>query len=94
MPAYPYLFEMRKAGTATRPKPLALAGDFAPPKGYEVVPRPDGEALVAYLMSLKRDVSLYEAPASSPARAFEDMPTAPAGRLGGVPPEKTGGKKP
>ncbi len=61
MPRYPFLFERRKlrSGEARSPDALVLAtatGD------EEIVPGPDAEALVAYLLSLHADVSLFEAP--------------------------------
>jgi hypothetical protein len=41
---------------------LNLPSEFAPPAGYEVVPKPEAKQLVAYLLSLHADVPLYEAP--------------------------------
>jgi cytochrome c oxidase cbb3-type subunit II len=41
---------------------LKLSGSRAPPAGYEIVPTEEGKALVAYLISLKRNYSLPEAP--------------------------------
>lgn len=66
MPAYPYLFETRPVRGAGSADALALTGAFAPPPGYEVVPRPGARALVAYLLSLRHDVSLREAPVIPP----------------------------
>jgi hypothetical protein len=62
MPAYPYLFEKRKVGKAASPNamPGAMAGVT---RDYELVPRPEALALVAYLMSLQSEGSLPEAPA-------------------------------
>ncbi len=62
MPAYPYLFEVRKIGTNPSAEALKLEGAFAPAPGFEVVPRPEAKALVAYLLSLRSGVSLPEAP--------------------------------
>lgn len=62
MPPYAYLFEVRKAGKAPAPDALKLPPEFAPPAGFEVVPKPEAQALVAYLLSLKVDVALPEAP--------------------------------
>jgi hypothetical protein len=39
-----------------------LPKELAPPAGYEVVPTDDAKNLVAYLLSLRADVPLYEAP--------------------------------
>jgi hypothetical protein len=41
---------------------VKLDGADVPPPGYEVVPTEDGKALVDYLLSLKRDYALPEAP--------------------------------
>ncbi len=52
MPAYPWLFEVvEQAGADDVVVPVT--GAFAPAAG-QVVPTPDGEALVAYLLSLKQ----------------------------------------
>lgn len=69
MPAYKFLFEQKKIGKQPSPDALALAGELKPKDGYEVVPKPEAKALVAYLMSLSSDTPLYEAPFT---------PTAPA----------------
>jgi cytochrome c oxidase cbb3-type subunit 2 len=74
MPAYPYLFEVRPAGAAPAPEALKLPPQFAPPAGFEVVPRREAHALVAYLLSLRHDVSLPEAPV--PAPKTNDVDTA------------------
>jgi hypothetical protein len=41
---------------------LNLPKEFAPPAGYEVVPTPEAKHLAAYLLSLRTDAPLYEAP--------------------------------
>ena len=64
MPPYRYLFNKRKLAEGEKPMAGALPPDTEP--GYEITPRPDGEALVAFLMSLKADASLAEAPAPAP----------------------------
>lgn len=53
MPSYAFLFETRKIVGEPSNKALALTGDVAPAPGYEVVPTPRGESLVAYLLSLQ-----------------------------------------
>lgn len=64
MPPFRYLFEVRPVGS--RPERMAVkipdGHPTAPPAGYEVVPTEDGEALVAYLLSLRVDYGLPEAP--------------------------------
>ena len=62
MPAFRYLFELRKIGSAPSPDALNLTGEFAPPAGYEVVPTTDAKNLAAYLTSLKANAPLFEAP--------------------------------
>lgn len=62
MPAFRYLFELRKIGAKPSPDALDLTGEFAPPAGYEVVPTTDAKNLAAYLTSLKANVPLFEAP--------------------------------
>jgi cytochrome c oxidase cbb3-type subunit 2 len=62
MPSYKFLFEVRKIGSAPSADALNLPAEFAPAAGYEVVPRPEAKQLVAYLLSLRADAPLYEAP--------------------------------
>lgn len=63
MPAFRYLYRMQKIqGQPSEDAVKDLAGPHAPPDGYEVVPTEDAKALVAYLLSLKRDYPLPEAP--------------------------------
>jgi cbb3-type cytochrome oxidase cytochrome c subunit len=68
MPPYRFLFETRKLGFNRQPSPnaLPLTGDLAPATGYEVVPRPEAQALVAYLLSLRADAPLFDAPMTPP----------------------------
>lgn len=54
MPPYRYLFEVRKIVGQPSPHALVLPEQFAPPDGYEVVPRREARALVTYLKSLDR----------------------------------------
>jgi len=63
MPSFRYLFEVRKiAGTAPSADALDLPKEFAPADGSEVVPTEAARQLAAYLMSLRANVPLYEAP--------------------------------
>lgn len=64
MPSYKFLFQVRKIGATRSPDALNLPKEFAPAEGYEVVPKPEAKQLVAYLLSLRADVPLYEAPFS------------------------------
>jgi cytochrome c oxidase cbb3-type subunit II len=62
MPPFRYLFELRKIGDTPSPDALQFPQGFAPPAGCEVVPTPEARQLAAYLLSLKADAPLYEAP--------------------------------
>jgi cbb3-type cytochrome oxidase cytochrome c subunit len=62
MPPYRFLFEIRETGGQPSPDALPLPADLAPKPGYEVVPKPEAKQLVAYLMSLRADTPLLEAP--------------------------------
>lgn len=62
MPPFQFLFNVRKIGATPSPDALVLPKEFAPADGYEVVPKPEAKELVAYLLSLRADVPLYEAP--------------------------------
>ena len=63
MPAFRYLFKVQKKvdGKAAADA-LALKNEFAPADGFEVVPTAEAKQLAAYLVSLKNNVPLYEAP--------------------------------
>lgn len=65
MPPYRFLFEQRKITRAPSADALQLSGELAPPAGYEIVPAEAAQALAAYLVSLRVDVPLYEAPFTS-----------------------------
>jgi cytochrome c oxidase cbb3-type subunit 2 len=70
MPPYRYLFTVQKIGATPSPDALQLPADAAPPAGEEVVPTEDAKNLAAYLLSLRADVALHDAPfttASAPA---------------------------
>jgi len=58
------LFEVRKEinGTPSADALTSLPKEFAPADGYEVVPKLEAKQLVAYLLSLRADAPLYEAP--------------------------------
>jgi cytochrome c oxidase cbb3-type subunit II len=62
MPPYRFLFETRKIGFFPSTNALALPEKDAPAPGYEVVPLPEVRALVAYLLNLRQDNYLFEAP--------------------------------
>jgi cytochrome c oxidase cbb3-type subunit II len=62
MPAYRWLFETREIQGQPSSDAVKLEGADAPPSGYEVIPTAEGKALVGYLLSLKRNYPLPEAP--------------------------------
>ena len=62
-PSHRFLYEVRQIqGQPSDDALQGLTGPHAPPAGYEVVPTDDAKALVAYLLSLKRNYPLLEAP--------------------------------
>jgi len=64
MPPFRYLFEVRKIGREPSSNALKLPPEFAPPAGYEVLPKPEAVELAAYLSSLRANVPLFSAPIS------------------------------
>jgi cbb3-type cytochrome oxidase cytochrome c subunit len=67
MPAFHTLFELRKKiGGEASPDALVLPKEFAPADGLEVVPTAKARELAAYLVSLKANAPLYEAPFTPP----------------------------
>jgi cbb3-type cytochrome oxidase cytochrome c subunit len=79
MPPYRYLFERRAIGRQPSSDALVLPREWAPPAGFEIVPRPEARALVAYLLSLRADTPLFEAPLSAAAApASTAAPNPPA----------------
>ena len=58
MPAYRFLFVTRKIAGLPSAEALALPANEAPPAGFEIVPSSEARALVAYLLSLKKDYHL------------------------------------
>jgi hypothetical protein len=71
MPPYRFLFEERRAGKSNPADVLAFPPGVVP-EGIEVVPTDAARALAAYLVSLRSEAPLFEAPFSAPA------PAAPA----------------
>jgi cbb3-type cytochrome oxidase cytochrome c subunit len=66
MPPYRFLFEKRRIERVPSVDALALTGDLAPEKGFEIVPKPAARALVAYLTSLHANEPLFESPITVP----------------------------
>ncbi|MEJ5237387.1 MAG: cbb3-type cytochrome c oxidase subunit II [Limisphaera sp.] len=78
MPPYRYLFEVRPAGERPSADALVLPAGHGPGPGWEVIPRPEAWALVAYLQSLNASPALFEAPVQLPTarRAGTETNTA------------------
>jgi cytochrome c oxidase cbb3-type subunit 2 len=75
MPSYRYLFETRKIQSFPSPEALVLPSQIAPPPGDEVIPRSQALALAAYLLSLRQEGYLFEAP-PPPSRMTNAAPAA------------------
>jgi cytochrome c oxidase cbb3-type subunit 2 len=73
MPQYRYLFTTQKISGAPSEKALLLSGPVAPDPGYEVVPTAECDALVAYLLSLKKGYHLADenGPVDEPVKKEE-----------------------
>jgi len=67
MPTYRFLFDKRRIVGQPSAYALALAGRLKPTAGYEVVPTPRAEELVAYLLSLNNAYDYPEARPTAPA---------------------------
>ena len=67
MPAYRFLFVRQKISGQRSVDALDLAGDDAPPAGYEVVPTAEAKSLVAYLLSLQKGYHLPDEKGPVPA---------------------------
>jgi cytochrome c oxidase cbb3-type subunit II len=79
MPPYRHLFEKRKIGRVPSPDALKLPDTVKIEPGYEIVPKPQARALATYLVSLKQNVNLFEAPMYAPKAAGTNAtPVAPA----------------
>jgi cbb3-type cytochrome oxidase cytochrome c subunit len=78
MPPFRFLFEKRKIERMRSSDALDLPRELAPPPGYEIVPKPAGKALVAYLLSLRADAPIFPTPMSVPAPPPAEGTNAPA----------------
>ncbi len=66
MPPYRFLFEEKRLKEDEKPSPEALVISTDQTRS-EVLPRPEATALVDYLLSLRADAPLYEAPFLKPS---------------------------
>lgn len=79
MPPYRFLFETRRLKPGQPRSDIAAELGLDAPDGWEIVPTPEAEALVAYLLSLHALPPLYEAPLPKPPTpAPADAANAPA----------------
>lgn len=85
MPPYRFLFEKRRIERKPSPDALALPKELAPEPGFEIVPRPEAIALVGYLLSLRADTPLFDAPMTVAALASATTTNVPAS----APPQAT-----
>jgi cbb3-type cytochrome oxidase cytochrome c subunit len=77
MAPYRFLFDKKKIGSAPSPDALVLPPELAPAAGFEIIPKPEARALVAYLVSLRADAPLYVTPMTVPSAP--PTTNAPAG---------------
>jgi cytochrome c oxidase cbb3-type subunit 2 len=75
MPRYRYLFEKRRIIHSRSENAIEVPGV---PAGFEVVPSDRAEALVEYLLSLRAQAELFEAPIARPPGAKTNAPPAAA----------------
>src|SRR5213595_3485900 len=69
MPAYRFLYQMRRISDAPSADALKLTSSQAPAEGWEIVPTYDAKCLVAYLMSLNQSHPLKGVRSAAPAAA-------------------------
>jgi cbb3-type cytochrome oxidase cytochrome c subunit len=67
MAPFRFLFEKRKIAGGPSADALHLPAEFAPPAGYEIVPKPEALALAEYLVSLRADAPIFVTPMTAPA---------------------------
>ena len=82
-PSYSFLFDVTDDATATAGAALNLPEKFAPGAGKRVVPRPEANQLVAWLLSQQADVTLPEAPVQKTDTLAKKKDTTTADESGG-----------
>lgn len=68
MPSFRYLFTVQKIGATPSPDALVLPAGFPVPTGSEIIPKPEARQLAAYLLSLRANVPVYDAPFTPPVK--------------------------
>ncbi len=81
MPPYRFLFEKRPIARGHSSDALVFPAEFSIEPGYEIVPKAEAKALAAYLLSLRVNEPLYDAPFSVP-EAPASSTNAPAAQTG------------
>jgi cytochrome c oxidase cbb3-type subunit 2 len=85
MPPYRYLFERRRIQAKPSPEALSLPAAVRGGDEFEWVPRAEAHALVAYLLSLRANEPLFEAPMTvAAAPAASTGTNAPTTGTGGT----------
>ncbi len=80
MPPYRFLFEKHRIEHARSPEALLLPPALAPEPGYEVLPKFEATALVAYIMSLRANEPLFDAPVTVASAASSASSTNAPGQ--------------
>ncbi len=76
MPSYRFLFEKREIIGERSMDALPVSAQSGVEAGYEIVPKPEASALVAYLLSLRADEPLFEAPSPEKPKQAADVTNA------------------
>jgi cbb3-type cytochrome oxidase cytochrome c subunit len=82
MPQFPFLFEKRQRGSRPSPDALPVPGE------EEIIPTRAAEALVTYLVNLRADVPLFEAPGpqlTTPSSGGTNAPANPGSATNAAP---------
>jgi len=79
MPPYRYLFEKHKIQGAPSTNALSLEANLE--QGYEIIPKKEARALVAYLLSLEAQMPLFEVPLPAKPKLEGDTNQPPAAAL-------------
>src|SRR5215471_11217348 len=87
MPPYRFLFAVRRIERISSGDGFSLPAELAPQPGYEVVPKPEAKALVAYIQSLRADAPLFNAPLTVAAAppTLTNAPTSGEGSTNSAP---------
>jgi cytochrome c oxidase cbb3-type subunit 2 len=85
MPAYRFLYRVRRIAGERSAEALQLSGGDAPPEGWEVVPTFDAKCVVAYLMGLNQSHPLKEVRSAGGAPPAGAAPSPPPAAQGASP---------